>query len=59
MAKLTIEIEENEFALWDVRATLNGRKILESENYTSENVALERAYEMVAACLTVTVHDRR
>lgn len=46
MAKLTIEIEENEYALYDVRATLGDKVILASENYTSEQTALADAYDM-------------
>jgi hypothetical protein len=45
MAKLTIEIEENEFALYDVRAYLDGEEVLLTGNYTSEEAALAEAYE--------------
>lgn len=34
MAKLTIEIEENEFALYDYRVYLNGDLIRTDENFT-------------------------
>lgn len=47
MAKLTIEIEENEFALYDVRAHLNGQLLLNVGNYTSEEAALGDVYKMV------------
>jgi len=47
MAKLTIEIEENEFALYDVRATLNEELLLNVGNYTSERAAIEAVYTMV------------
>lgn len=46
MAKLTIEIEENEFALYDVIARLDGKTIFEGDNYTSEELALSEAHKM-------------
>lgn len=56
MAKLTIEIEENEYALYDVIARLNDKRIFEGENYTSEKGALADAYDMVKI---VWWHDDR
>lgn len=47
MAKLTIEIEENEYALYDVEAFLDGNLILNVGNYTSEPAALNEVYKMV------------
>lgn len=47
MAKLTIEIEENEYALYDVTATLDGNLLISGENYTSEEAALEDVQDMV------------
>lgn len=41
MAKLTIEIEENEFALYDVLFRWNGERVDEAENFTSEEAAIE------------------
>lgn len=43
MAKLTIEIEENEFALFDADVYLNGLFESRHENYTSEEGAYEAA----------------
>lgn len=45
MAKLTIEIEENEFALYDYRVSLNGDEVDAGENYTAEEYALDDAYQ--------------
>jgi hypothetical protein len=39
MAKLTIEIEENEFALWDYAVYYNGILWSEGSNYTTEQGA--------------------
>lgn len=47
MAKLTIEIEENEFALYDYEVYVNGVLVLEDGQYTSESVALTSAREAV------------
>lgn len=41
MAKLTIEIEENEFSLYDVTVLVNGEFSYKDENFTTE----ERAYD--------------
>ena len=46
MAKLTIQIEENEFALYDVTATFGDKVILKGENYTSEHAAVGEARQM-------------
>lgn len=43
MAKLTIEIEENEFALYDVSLYYNGVFYWDDINYTSERAAYEEA----------------
>ena len=43
MAKLTIEIEENEFALYDYETWLNGVPVASDTNFTSEEAALEAA----------------
>ena len=43
MAKLTIEIEENEFALYDVTVYVNGEFLYTDENFTSEDVAYAHA----------------
>lgn len=43
MAKLTIEIEENEFALYDVSVTVNGEFLYRDENFTSEEAAYNHA----------------
>lgn len=43
MAKLNIEIEKNEFELYDIHATLDGKPVFEGENYTSEEAALSEA----------------
>lgn len=56
MAKLTIEIEENEYDLYDVIARLNDKRIFEGENYTSEEAAMADAYDMVKI---VWWHDDR
>lgn len=48
MAKLTIEIEENEDALYDMAVYLNGEEVMLSGNYTSESVAISEAYEYVS-----------
>lgn len=45
MAKLTIEIEENEFALWDWWFYVNGDILDTGENYTSENGAYNAAVD--------------
>lgn len=47
MAKLTIEIEENEFALYDADVYLNGRQIMVASNYTSEEAAFKDIYDYV------------
>lgn len=47
MARLTIELVENQYALYDVIARLNDKRIFEGENYTSEEGALTDAYDMV------------
>lgn len=47
MAKLTIEIEENEYALYDVTATMDGKPFFAGENYTSESVAFADVYDMI------------
>lgn len=44
MAKLAIEIEENEFALYDYRVLLDGVEIDADGNYTEEEYALDNAY---------------
>lgn len=44
MAKLTIEIEENEDALYDYRVIMDGSEIGSGENYTDEGYALDDAY---------------
>lgn len=46
MAKLSIEIEKNEFELYDIHATLDGKPVFEGENYTSEEVALRESRKM-------------
>lgn len=43
MAKLTIEIEENEFALFDVSVYVNGEFHYKDENFTTEDQAYEHA----------------
>lgn len=43
MAKLTIEIEENEFALYDYKVYLNGDLIRTDENFTNIDQAEEYA----------------
>lgn len=43
MAKLTIEIEENEFALYDVAVYVNGSFKYRDENFTTEDAAYEHA----------------
>lgn len=43
MAKLTIEIEENEFALYDYKVYLNGDLIRTDENFTNIDRAEEYA----------------
>lgn len=43
MAKLTIEIEENEFALYNYKAYFNGELIREDYNFTSSEMAEEYA----------------
>lgn len=45
MAKLTIEIEENEYALYDVRCFLDGQLFDSIGNFTSEDAALFFARE--------------
>lgn len=45
MAKLTIEIEENEFALYDYEMFLNGAPVHSDENFTTEDAALQAAIE--------------
>lgn len=45
MAKLTIEIEENEFALWDWWFYVNGEVLGTGENYTTENGAYNDAVD--------------
>ena len=40
MAKLTIEIEENEFALWDVSTYVNGELVYRGGNCTTEENAI-------------------
>lgn len=39
MAAVTIEIEENEFNLFDYALTVNGNTIAEDGNYTTEDGA--------------------
>lgn len=46
MAKLTIEIEENDFALYDVSAYLNGELVYQDGNCTSEDNAIFYAREV-------------
>lgn len=48
MAKLTIEIEENEFALYDVVAYIDDYKVMAGGNYTSENAAFNDIYDYVS-----------
>lgn len=43
MAKLTIEIEENEFALFDYVTYLDGVMVDEDGGFTAERFALEYA----------------
>lgn len=44
MAKLTIEIEENEFALYDYEVLVDGNGLIaEDGNFTTEEGALENA----------------
>lgn len=57
MAKLTIEIEENEFALYDYRVYLNGDLIREDENFTDINQAEEYALSNAEEYLE-DIHDR-
>lgn len=53
MAKLTIEIEENEYALYDYTVRINNQVVGHGENYTmidyadaeARRVALEKAQE--------------
>lgn len=47
MAKLTIEIEENEFALYDVDVYLNDGSIMVASNYTSEEASFKDVYDYV------------
>lgn len=47
MAKLTIEIEENEYALYDVEAFLDGKIIYAADNHTSERAAIREVHECV------------
>lgn len=49
MAKLTIEIEENEFALYDVKVYLDEDEIMLSSNYTSEDAALADVYDYLGS----------
>lgn len=58
MAKLTIEIEENEFALYDYRVYLNGDLIREDENFTDIDQAEKYAFSNAQEYLE-DVHDRR
>lgn len=46
LAKLSIELVENQFALYDIHATLDGKPVFEGENYTSEDAALREARRM-------------
>lgn len=41
MAKIRIEIEENEFSLYDFEVYLNGYLLHSDENYTSENAVMD------------------
>lgn len=49
MAKLTIEIEENEDALYEVTLYVNGSFLYFDENFTSETAAYEHALSSVPA----------
>jgi hypothetical protein len=43
MAKLTITVDENEYALYDFTVEYNGVAYSAGENYTSEQRAIEAA----------------
>ena len=41
MAKLRIEIEENQFSLYDFEVYQNGYLLYQDDNYTSENAVMD------------------
>lgn len=43
MAKIEIDLIENEHALWDYTASVNGNKVSEGGNYTREDYAADAA----------------
>lgn len=45
MARLTITVDENEYALYDFTVEYNGVAYTSGENYTSEQRAIEAAVE--------------
>lgn len=49
MAQVTIELETNEFALYDYVARVNGFWVGQDGNFTTETAALEDAHEKVRA----------
>lgn len=49
MAQVTIELEINEFALYDYVARVNGFWVAQDGNFTTETAALEDAHEKVRA----------
>lgn len=59
MAKLTIEIEENEFALYDYEAYLDGVLFREECNFTSEAAALDHANHHVRSTATWIVTNSK
>lgn len=49
LAKLNIEIEKNEFELYDCTVYWNGEVYAVNENYRAERFALEDAYLLARA----------
>lgn len=49
MAQVTIELESNEFALYDYVVRVNGFWVGQDSNFTNEIAALEDAHEKVRA----------
>lgn len=44
MAKLTVEVEENQFALYNYETFVNGELWRQDENFTSEETAISAAF---------------
>lgn len=55
MAAVTIEIEENEFNLFDYALTVNGDTVAEDGNYTTEDGAEDGAKMALDTWLTSRV----